>query len=125
MRDAVRSVGARRLTALLVAAALLLSALPALAEEMATVPLWQPLGETVSPPNPRDYLIPTPQSPDFSRYGYVLEYGLLFLELRDSGALYVFYDVDFKTWDAFSRAASLGDCFRERIKGAFDCSRVW
>ncbi len=115
----------RWLAAWLLACALLASALPVLAEESPTVPLWYCLDESDTPPNPRDYLIPTSQSPRFSRCGFMLENGMLFLEFRESGSLYVYYGVDYRVWDDFSRAASLESYYDDHIKGRYDCSRVW
>lgn len=120
--DAVRM---RCLSLCLLTLMLALSVLPVFAEETPSVPLWQPLGDFAAPPNPMDYLIPTPQSSCFSRYGYVLDNGLLFLEFRESGSLYVYYGIDFRVWDDFSRASSLGGYYNDFIKGFYTCSRVW
>lgn len=104
----------------LFAAAMLLSALPALAEEPTDAPAWTLAGVF----EPNDYLIPTPQLARFSRCGYALEYGCFFVEYRESGHLYAYMGVDTKEWNAFSRAASPESYFDERIADEYDCYRV-
>ncbi len=110
----------RRVIALFAVAALLFIAAPALAQEPTDAPAWTNAGML----NPRDYLIPTPQSSCFSRYGYALEQGCLFLEFRESGGLYVYSGVDFKVWNAFARAGSLEAYYEQSICGAYPCFRI-
>lgn len=76
--------------------------------------------ETVCP----DEELETPDSSAFTALGYRHTEKELWVTFRNSGASYVYYDVESEVWDAFKEADSKGGFFNEEIKGYYEYDRI-
>ena len=68
--------------------------------------------------------IDTPDSTCFSQIAYDSWHNVLGVEFRDSGAQYVYYDVEGYVWDELRDAYSMGGYYNSDIKGNYDCERI-
>lgn len=68
--------------------------------------------------------IDTPDSTCFSSIAYDSWHDVLGVEFRDSGAQYVYYDVEGWVWDELRDAYSMGGYYNSEIKGNYDCERI-
>jgi hypothetical protein len=68
--------------------------------------------------------ISTPDSTCFSRISYDSWHDVLAVEFRDSGAQYVYFDVEGWVWDELRDASSMGGYYNSDIKGNYDCERI-
>lgn len=68
--------------------------------------------------------ISTPESTCFSHIAYDSWHNVLGVEFRDSGAQYVYYDVENYVWDELKDSYSMGGYYNSDIKGCYDCERI-
>ena len=69
-------------------------------------------------------LFETPNSSCFSRVGYSEIWERLVVVFRESGAMYMYYDVSSEEAEKFLDADSLGGYFNKYIKGQYDTERL-
>lgn len=67
--------------------------------------------------------IETPDSTAFIMIRYNFFYTELKVQFRNSGAWYIYYDVEPEVWDRFKHADSTGSFFNESIKGYYEYER--
>ena len=67
--------------------------------------------------------VETPESTAFTRIEYHHFYSELMVQFRNSGAWYIYYDVEPEVWDRFKHAESKGGFFNEFIKGYYEYER--
>lgn len=68
-------------------------------------------------------VIETPESSAFTEISYWPFFLELSVQFRESGATYVYYDVEPETWLQFKNADSKGGFFNEFIKGQYEYDR--
>lgn len=67
--------------------------------------------------------IETPDSTAFIMIRYNFFRAELKVQFRNSGAWYIYYDVELEVWDRFKHADSKGSFFNEFIKGYYEYER--
>jgi hypothetical protein len=67
--------------------------------------------------------VDTPESTAFTRIEYHHFYSELMVQFRNSGAWYIYYDVEPEVWDRFKHAESKGGFFNAFIKGYYEYER--
>ena len=80
-------------------------------------------GEYEINPEHEDWL-DTPNSSAISRIGYWPYGKTLWIEFRNTNALYAYYNVSSQTWGDFKKAESIGSFFHEFIKGIYEYEKV-
>lgn len=76
-----------------------------------------------SEPDPDDYLESTPDSTCFSAVGYDWDNEVLYVQFRDSGAIYA-YDAPSYVYDELTAADSTGKYYNAYIKGQYTSARI-
>lgn len=74
-------------------------------------------------PEPDWEIVYTPESTALSVISYCEAARELQVQFRNSGAWYIYYDVEPEVWDRFKHADSKGSFFNEFIKGYYEYER--
>lgn len=68
-------------------------------------------------------IVETPESSAFTQIAYCPYRQELHVQFRNSGAWYVYFNVEPETWSEFKEADSKGGFFNEYIKGQYACQK--